>query len=921
MKKRDIKKQNEEKGLIIGLVIAEVLIVTALLAIFEYTKQPARGLDAELGQISPLGRENCTDSDNGKNYYIKGNIYNEGETIIKENIRGEVINVSSPTHAQLRLLNGTWIDVVLNGEYNFGFGEGIINEINFISIGNPENSLTVSYTRLWDTCFDATLVERVCEDDIDIEFICPNDCQDGACIREQGPDPSVYFGQYNSAYILNEENQIPVIVNNYGTETATNVYAYLYAREYIYDKESGIWYWEYGLIGYALAGDIGIEEQKEVNINYIPNELGYVNLYVNISSDEDVNENDNEDFGYTRVVRNDIDAKVDDFVIYNQFPIVGENTSVSITVENLGIEISGAQLSLYDDDFLVGAKEINISSDIDYRERKKIEWNPTKNGYHTLKVEVVVAGDVNLSNNQLEKTFYVYGKTNVTANIMDNQNNQVTRYIYAEIFQEAQDGNGPITIEGEKILVAANLSETGETFDMGIYHIDGGDPYSTSGGVMILVFKSSFNDAIAIISEFYNKTTDGNRDYYFVFANRISTGLETSYYGFSFNKSYLKKLGVGNISTYHGADGETLTGDYDFVYCSVFNFTSKKCAGIWKKAEIMDINDGGESIFILGKAYYNMEAFALTDFLGFDGNTTNVSEEADIISNFTIERAGYGKIKLMDSVNISRFKLNPNLLTYYVGIGLGKISVQTDYLPELADKTARLTFWNINMHNPQLKYNGAACPNAICNLTAYDSSTKTFVANVNKFSSFEIVEGPYCGDGVCNGDEECDKCVADCGDCGEDGGGTYSCIPSWNCTWTLCVNNRQTLNCVDRNSCGTTSGRPSNHGTTQFCVIEQNCTDNDGDGYGIGTDCKGPDIDDNNPGITDTLTSDDMGSQDTGSSFIEENRLFLIILLVSSGVILAIVLITILIIYASNKHYKKKSNIKVSEIKRKIKDI
>ena len=131
----------------------------------------------------------CTDSDGGLNYNVKGNIYKDGEIIYSEIVSGDELIVLSKTNAKLKLLSGIWINVELNGNYNFEFGEGKVTEINFISANNRQNNIKIAYTKLIDVCFDNTLDERICGspsfnvDNVDnVEYVCPNGCSDGACI-------------------------------------------------------------------------------------------------------------------------------------------------------------------------------------------------------------------------------------------------------------------------------------------------------------------------------------------------------------------------------------------------------------------------------------------------------------------------------------------------------------------------------------------------------------------------------------------------------------------------------------------------------------------------------------------------------------------------------------------------------------------
>jgi hypothetical protein len=254
-------------------------------------------------------------------------------------------------------------------------------------------------------------------------------------------------------------------------------------------------------------------------------------------------------------------------------------------------------------------------------------------------------------------------------------------------------------------------------------------------------------------------------------------------------------------------------------------------------------------------------------------------------------------------------------------------------LDELYNKSAELLFRNINMHNPLVLYNGQSCNSSICSNKVYDSNLKTFKVDVARFSSFEIVEGPYCGDTRCQPDigEDCSGC-SDCY-CGTG----YSCInkscrsndqtntpgpkppiklcaTNWNCTWTPCTNNIQTFNCVDKNRCGTISGRPSDNGKTRSCLVNKQCVDNDNDGYGAGKDCLGPDINDNDPAITDTLPSNNVETPDTTGDkirdFLRDNLYYIVAVLILLALVVAIIIIVIVLVKASKK---PASGIQISE--------
>ena len=93
-------------------------------------------------------------------------------------------------------------------------------------------------------------------------------------------------------------------------------------------------------------------------------------------------------------------------------------------------------------------------------------------------------------------------------------------------------------------------------------------------------------------------------------------------------------------------------------------------------------------------------------------------------------------------------------------------------------------------------------------------------------SKYDLIKNLYsqyqpqnntCGDGTCNGSENCFSCPDDCGVC------TLTCTPSWSCTsWSACsTGNTQTRTCTDSNNCNTTASKPAE---------TQGCTGNSG-GY------------------------------------------------------------------------------------------
>jgi hypothetical protein len=131
--------------------------------------------------------------------------------------------------------------------------------------------------------------------------------------------------------------------------------------------------------------------------------------------------------------------------------------------------------------------------------------------------------------------------------------------------------------------------------------------------------------------------------------------------------------------------------------------------------------------------------------------------------------------------------------------------------------------------------------------------------------NFTVVIRPYCGDDVCQADEDCSSCPEDCGPCPAappppeaPGVGVgeaeelarrrmerrlrpdqYRCREKWECTeWSECApEGIQTRKCTDKNNCGTTKYKPSE---IQQCEYIPTCFDGIKNQGEEGVDCGGP---------------------------------------------------------------------------------
>ena len=237
--------------------------------------------------------------------------------------------------------------------------------------------------------------------------------------------------------------------------------------------------------------------------------------------------------------------------------------------------------------------------------------------------------------------------------------------------------------------------------------------------------------------------------------------------------------------------------------------------------------------FNMGSDLHNLELSDLSDF------------EIGILNN--------GKIKYNQKVNLQNNAKQIDL-DFNINIFQNKIELNSSAIPEL-NSSAILTFYNVSFVNPQILKDGVDCGD--CQRISW--SSKTLEVNVTHFTTYELEEGLYCGDLICNNDgsENCSSCSSDCGACpttltcsdgvqnqgetgvdcggpcsacssggGSNGGGGSSggasCTPKWNCSWSPCANQVQEWVCVDSSKCGTNKNKPATE--TKVCSEEQTGT-------------------------------------------------------------------------------------------------
>jgi hypothetical protein len=258
----------------------------------------------------------------------------------------------------------------------------------------------------------------------------------------------------------------------------------------------------------------------------------------------------------------------------------------------------------------------------------------------------------------------------------------------------------------------------------------------------------------------------------------------------------------------------------------------------------------------------NAKGCPLPTATNFDIKPDFSSLDLSTLSNFEIGISKVGRISYSSSTsllkNSAALDLDSNLL-----ISKNRIELKSNNLPSL-NKSAIITLEKTDLTKPLVFTNGQNC--TACQITSWNNNTKNITFSVPHFTIYTLVEGNSSQSNNRNNDDQNNN--------NRNKNSGTSCTPSWSCSWSSCINNQQSTSCIDRNNCGTTSGKPT--------IINKTCQTSTG-----------------NQGSTNTSQNND--TQTPPDEISKGEKIFIFILILVSILILIIIAFLFMKIRAQNK--------------------
>ncbi len=694
-------------------------------------------------------------------------------------------------------------------------------------------------------------------------------------VIEKGIDLASYFS-IDDDISVDEAVVFNVGYYSFGSEDpeSANLSLYYYkgdcsvkenSEDYCFNKD-------YGLIGSTIVSDFDDGYHNE-EFEYAFEESGEYTIFSYINVSGDINNIDNMYVTRSMIRSDQLDYKLVNIYL-NSHIIIDEYKTIEVTYYNIGLQEDGtdAILNLYMDDKIVNSTDV-ILQNIGTRRILPIGFIPDKKGEHKLTVELIIDGETEILNNNISEQIVVKESSDINIKMFDLDNNSVDRFFYMEdsdLDDVIKTRNESLKVFYDKNLRAMIIQNYSKIIEEAMSYV---------------MIESRYHNNLEYKSEFYS-SLESLPDKYLITIADVNSQIENTEYVLSFNKEIFEEV-LG-----FGLDYD----DLDIVSCETFDSENNICEVDWAGTENKYFYSDEDVIAISSRSFESAQAFALVVLDDFNGESTNLSSIVGVIDNLTIEKSNSGRINFKDSVDSDR--LDKKEFKRAIKIEKNRIFVDTNKLTELSGKSANIVFKNVNFKNPQILWNGIPCGIDYCSNIVYDQDSNQLSLDVEGFSEYSIIEGKYCGDGICGSDERCNTCSADCGRCSSGSSGkSKECIPKWiDCEYGPCVDGFQKLICIDSNKCGKVINHPDKE---KGCILESDCLDNDGDGYGVGSDCLGIDYDDNDAGVRDEVFSDFDKSGNSGT----EKRSFIFLFLIS-----ILILVEFLVIYYVFKEHKKETN-------------
>lgn len=254
--------------------------------------------------------------------------------------------------------------------------------------------------------------------------------------------------------------------------------------------------------------------------------------------------------------------------------------------------------------------------------------------------------------------------------------------------------------------------------------------------------------------------------------NLINNSILTrGYYGIVLSNATNNIIGTNRITS-HSFSGIYLDNSANFNIIKNNSITSNTDYGVEIRDashNILDSNylvSNGMAVILSGNSLNNtISNSTQKNSTNYDINLTNISMELDKLvaerylflnSTLTLKNSSYIRINFpnvtQNGTNLSAdviMRHNYTFVNSSNAVGL--------------NRSANITFFNLQLNNPRILRDGVACPSAICTKTTYNSSNGTLIFNVTGFSTYYAED--YCGNGYCESAESCSSCSSDCGNC------------------------------------------------------------------------------------------------------------------------------------------------------------